>query len=135
LKPIRGIKIETIALNHHDGCVGYRVNYKGRSFCYMTDTAHVPGVVDAPLLDFIKGTDLMIYDATYSDKEFPQFASFGHSTWEEGIRLSQEAGVKRYCMFHHRPSRTDKALDKIQAAAKKRFKRSVVAHEGLVIKL
>ena len=135
LKPGKGIKVETIALNHHDGCVGYRVNYKGRSFCFITDTSHVPDMLDAPLVEFVRGADLMIYDATYTDKEFPIFASFGHSTWEEGIRICQAADVKRYCIFHHRPSRTDKAIDKILEKAKKRFKRSYAAYEGLVIKL
>src|SRR3970282_1561421 len=30
-------------LNHPDGAVGYRVEYGGRSVCYVTDTEHVPG--------------------------------------------------------------------------------------------
>jgi len=135
LSPIDGVEIETIALNHHDGCIGYRVNFDGRSVCFITDTSHIEGHPDTDLIEFVRDTDLMIYDATYTDKEFPQFANFGHSTWEEGIRISKAANVKRYCTFHHRPSRTDKALDKILKSAKKAFKKSEVAREGLVIKL
>ncbi len=135
LKPVRGVKIDTISLNHHDGCVGYRINFDGRSLCLISDTTHIPGVVDHELIDFVSGTDLMIYDATYTDREFPKFWNFGHSTWEEGVRISKAGNVKRYCIFHHRPSRNDRALDKIGERAKRAFKNSYVASEGLVIKL
>ena len=135
LKPYKDVSVETISLNHHDGCVGYRVNFDGRAFCFITDTAHVAGHPDEKLIEFVRNADLMIYDATYTDKEFEAFANFGHSTWEEGIRICEAADVQKYCIFHHRPSRTDTALDRIAAAAKKRFKKSEVAREGLVMKL
>ena len=135
LKPCSGVKIKTLELNHPGGCVGYRIEYKGRALCYITDYAHTPGEIDQPLRDFVRNADMMIYDASYTDREFPDFASFGHSTWEEGLRICEDENVSRYCIFHHRPSRTDKALDKILARARKRLKRTYAAYEGLVIKL
>ena len=33
-----GISLSTAALNHPQGAVGYRVNFGGRSVCYITDT-------------------------------------------------------------------------------------------------
>ena len=135
LKPLSGVVIRTLSLNHHDGCVGYRVEFDGKSFCYITDTTHIPGEPDLRIVEFVKGTDLMIYDGTYTDAEFPQFWNFGHSTWEEGLRLGKEAGVKRYCIFHHRPSRKDDAMEAIEAACKKQFRRSWAAREGQVFKL
>ena len=77
----------------------------------------------------------MIYDGTYTDAEFPAFWNFGHSTWEEGARISKVAGVKRYCVFPHRPSRSDNQLDKIAAQCKKKFPRSWIGREGLRIKV
>ena len=133
LRPVRGITVKTISLNHHDGCIGYRINFDGRSICYITDTTHIPNTPDQALIDFIKDSDLMIYDGTYTDAEFPQFWNFGHSTWEEGARLATIANVKRYCVFHHRPSRDDKALDAIGAECKRMFKRSSIAIEGAKI--
>ena len=135
LEPVPGVRIATLSLNHHNGCVGYRVEYAGRSACYITDTTHVPGEPDQGIIDMCRDTDLMIYDGTYTDAEFPQFANFGHSTWEEGLRLAQTAGARRYCIFHHRPSRSDRALDRIQEKARARLKRSWVAAEGLMIRL
>lgn len=135
LKPAPGIRIETISLDHHDRCVGYRVNFAGRSFCYITDTTHDPDKLDEGIIRLCEGTDLMVYDGTYTDEEFPYFANFGHSTWEEGVRLAKAANVKRYCIFHHRPSRTDKALHEIEDDCRKMMRRSWVAREGLTFKL
>lgn len=135
LDGVSNVRITTIELNHHDGCVGYRVDYAGRSFCYITDTAHVPGIIDAELVTFVSGADLMIYDAMYTDAEFPHFADFGHSTWEEGIRICQAARIPRYCTFHHRPSRTDAVLDQIEDQARALMPGAFVGREGLVIDL
>ena len=135
LTPARGIVIKTLPLNHHGGCIGYRVEYDGRSICYITDTTHVVGEPDQGLVDFIKDADLVIYDATYTDEEFPRFWNFGHSTWEEGVRLCKAAGVKRYCLFHHRPSRNDKALDQIADECKQLFNNSWIGQEGLTIEV
>ncbi len=135
LKPVKGVTIETFSLNHHDECIGYRVNFNGRSICYITDTTHIADEPDEKLIEFVRGADLMIYDGTYTDAEFPQFSNYGHSTWQEGVRISKAAKVKRYCIFHHRPSRDDAALDVIAAHCKKQFNRSWAAREGLVIKV
>jgi len=46
LRPADGVAVRTATLNHPDGATGYRVEYGGRSVCYLTDTEHVSG---APL--------------------------------------------------------------------------------------
>ena len=135
LRPVPGAKVSTLPLNHHDECVGYRVDFNGRSVCYITDTTHILNEHDMRIVDFIKDTDLMIYDGTYTDAEFPTFWNFGHSTWEEGQRLAKMAGAKRYCIFHHRPSRKDADMDKIEAQCRKGFRRSWAAREGQKITL
>lgn len=135
LTPIEGVEIRTMSLDHHDGCVGYRIEFDGRSICYITDTTHIPDQPNQEIIEFIRDSDLMVYDGTYTDAEFPKFWNFGHSTWQEGARLAIAAGVKRYCIFHHRPSRTDTAMDKISADCKKMFRSSWMAREGLKIKV
>ena len=135
LKPIPDVVIKTLPLNHHDNCVGYRVEFDNRSICYITDITHIIGEPDQGIIDFVNGTDLMIYDGTYTDEEFPMFWNFGHSTWEEGVRLCKAAGVKRYCVFHHRPSRSDDELDRIADECRQVFKRSWFGYEGLIIRV
>ncbi len=130
-----GIKLRTAPLNHPGGAVGYRVDFDGRSACYVTDTEHVPGKPDTAILDLIRDADLVIYDATYTDAEFARFKGWGHSTWEEGLRLCEAAGARRLVAFHHDPDHDDATLDGIQAAMTERRPGSVVAQEGMVITL
>ena len=107
----------------------------GRSACYVTDTEHVPGDPDRAVLDLIAGADLVIYDATYTDEEFERFHGWGHSTWQEGVRLCEAAGAEQLVAFHHDPDHDDEALDRIGAALEQRRAGSLVAREGLVITL
>lgn len=131
LTPHEGIVITTQRLNHPNGCVGYRVNYRGNSACYLTDTEHIPGRSDERLVKFLEGADMMIYDCMYTDAEFEHFRGYGHSTWEEGVRLCEAAGVKRLVIFHHRPGRDDEDLQELEAAAQSRFAGAIVARSGL----
>ncbi len=135
LRPTKGVVVKTIGLNHHDECIGFRVNYDGRAICYITDTTHIPDKPNEELIAFIRNADLMVYDSTYTDAEFPQFSDFGHSTWQEGVRLCKAGNVARFSIFHHRPSRTDQAMDQIVSECKKQFRRTWGAREGLVIKV
>jgi phosphoribosyl 1,2-cyclic phosphodiesterase len=133
LFPRDGIAVRTAPLNHPDNATGYRVEYGGRAVCYVTDTGHVPGQPDANVLGLIEGADIVIYDSTFTDEEHPRFATWGHSTWQEGVRLCRAAGVKRLAIFHHDPGRDDDALDAIAGEAASAFPGAVVARTGLVL--
>jgi phosphoribosyl 1,2-cyclic phosphodiesterase len=131
LTPKPGIRIRTARLRHPGGVVGYRVEHAGRAVCYITDTEHIPGSPDSTVLDLIAGADIVIYDAMYTDAEFNQFRGFGHSTWEEGVRLCEAAGAKRLVLFHHQITRDDDALRALEADAKARFPGAIAARTGL----
>jgi len=128
-----GVTARTAALNHPNGATGYRIESGGRSICYVTDTEHVPGKLDKSVLGLIEGADLVVYDATYTDAEFESKVGWGHSTWQEAVRLSKAAKVKRLALFHHDPSHTDDRMDAIGAEAKEAFGEVVVAAEGMVL--
>ena len=127
------IMIETCLLNHPKGATGYRVNFGGRSVCYVTDTEHKKEGLDENILKLAKDSDLLIYDSTYTEEEYPNFVGWGHSTWQEGLRLSKEAGVKNYAIFHHDPAHDDDFMDKVDLKAKNEFVRAFVAKEGMEI--
>ncbi len=133
LVPRPGVKLRTTALNHPQGATGYRVEYDGRSMCYLTDTEHVPGAPDQNILALIGGADIVIYDSTYTDEEFPAHVNWGHSTWEEGIRLCDAAGVKTFVVFHHDPDHDDAFMDGIAADVERARPGSVVAREGMTL--
>ncbi len=128
-----GITIRTAPLNHPGGAVGYRFEYRGRSICYVTDTEHVPGKPDQNILGLIRGASAVIYDAAYTDADFPEYVGYGHSTWEEGVRLCEAAGAERLVAFHHRPDGADDLLANAEAALVKKRPGSLFAREGLVL--
>lgn len=130
-----GITARTMALNHPDGATAYRLEFDGASLCYVTDTEHVPGSPDLGIRRFIEGADLVIYDSTYSDDEFAAKAGWGHSTWQEGIRLCQSAGVKQLAIFHHDPDHDDEVMARIERAAAEAWSGALVAREGMEVAL
>lgn len=131
LTPWPGLRVGTARLRHPGGAIGYRLESESGAVAYVTDTEHDPAAPDADVLRLAKGADVLIYDATYTDQEFPARKGWGHSTWQEGVRLADAAGAKRLVLFHHAPSRTDAELDGIEAAAAALRPGTVAAREGM----
>jgi phosphoribosyl 1,2-cyclic phosphodiesterase len=134
LSPGPGITIRTVPLNHPNRATGYRIEFGGRSICYVTDTEHVPGKPDRNVIDLVRETDIFIYDSTYTDEEFPRFVTWGHSTWQEGIRLADAAAARTLVIFHHDPTHDDAIMDGIAAAAGQARPGTLVAREGLILR-
>jgi len=130
-----GIKVTTTGLNHPNGATGYRIEHAGKSFCYVTDTEHVVGKPDQNILALIEGADLVVYDSTYTDSELPAHVGWGHSTWQEGVRLAQMANVKKLAIFHHDPDHDDRFMTKVEKSAQKIWKGAFAAREGKLVKL
>ncbi len=133
LRPGPGITIKTAPLNHPNGATGYRIEYDGRSICYLTDTEHVEGALDQTILGLIEGADMVIYDSMYTPDEYVLRKGWGHSTWVEGRKLCDAAGVKTFIIFHHDPDHDDDFMDKIAAEAALVRPGTIVAYEGLVL--
>ena len=129
------IQIRTMPLNHPFGATGYRVEYKGKSMCYVTDTEHVPGKPDENVLALIEGADLVIYDSTYTDDEFPSKVGWGHSTWQEGVRLARAADAKMLAIFHHDPDHEDGFMEQLEAESRSVWPGAIVARENMRINL
>jgi len=126
-------------LNHPGGCMGYRIEYKGKSFVYATDTEHF-SCIDKSLFNLVKDCDVMLYDANYTEDEYSGKVGFpktgwGHSTWKAGVALAKAANVKKLIIFHHDPDHDDKFIDKIEADARKEFPESYAAYEGMELTL
>lgn len=130
-----GIKVTTGMLNHPGGAVGYRLECGGRSVAFLTDTEHRPGELDPAVLSLARGADLMIYDCTYTDDEFPNYAGWGHSTWQQGVRLAEAGGAKKLAIFHHDPDHDDAFMDGVAAAARQMRESAFVARDGLELRI
>ncbi len=127
----RGIEVRTCALNHPNNATGYRIEFGGRSVCYITDTEHFPDRIDHTILNIIDGADVVIYDATYTDEEYPQHVGWGHSTWQEAVKLADAGRIKELILFHHEPEHVDGFMEMIEKEAAKRFERVQAARESM----
>lgn len=130
-----GLDITTAALNHPDGATGYRINWHGHSICYITDTEHFPDRVDNRIVELVRDTDLMVYDATFCPATYPRHQGWGHSTWQAAIAIAQQANVKRVALFHHDPDSDDAALTQREQEAQAAFPNLFAAREGMTVKI
>lgn len=124
-------------LNHPGGVLAFRICSGGRSVVYATDTEHY-ACVDPVLLSLARGADVLVYDAQYTPEEYRGEAGmprvgWGHSTFEAGVRVAEQAGVGQLVLFHHDPGREDAAVAEIEARARRLFRNTVAARESLVI--
>ena len=115
---VDGIVIKTKLLNHPGQCLGYRVEYKQRSVCYVTDNElYLPDhpnynrhYVDG-LIQFVKGADILVTDTCYTDEDYPSKVGWGHSGLSQVIEVAHDAGVEALHLFHHDPDQSDDDID------------------------
>lgn len=133
------VTIETAPLNHPGEAVGYRVNWQGLSAAYITDTEHFSGRLDENVLHLCRHADVMIIDATYTDEEYYDEKlskiGWGHSTWQEAVKVARAAKVKQLVLFHYDPAHNDDFLDQIGERASLAFANPILAREGLCLEL
>lgn len=137
------LQIQTILLNHPGYCLGYRVQYQDKSFCYVTDNELF--LEDSPryqqadvdrLLAFLQDAQVLIIDSTYSDEEYMKKIGWGHSCISRVVDIADQANVKLLCLYHHDPDQFDRDIDLKLKHAKQLLKsrrsktRCIAPHEG-----
>ena len=85
-------------------------------------------------LALASGVDALVHDAQLLPEELAAEASFGHAAADYAVGLAREAGACGVVLFHHKPSRSDDALDEL-AARLGRDGHVTVASESLVLNL
>ncbi|MDR2482003.1 MAG: MBL fold metallo-hydrolase [Treponema sp.] len=134
----QGLRVTSKYLNHPVLCLGYRIEYEGKSIVTAFDTEPfynlfptdpaAPGYDEEAALDgaaavleaqqkllrFFQGADALICDSQYTDEEYRSKRGWGHSTYEQAAVAAREAGVKKLICFHHDPARTDTQLAQLE---------------------
>ncbi|MBP9752868.1 MAG: MBL fold metallo-hydrolase [Proteobacteria bacterium] len=130
------IVINTFALNHPNGSVGYRVNYKNKSVCYITDHEHTPEqTLNTDFVNFLKDTDLMIYDSAYCDDVYPKHKGWGHSTWQEAQKLGLKAKAKCVGIYHHDLANNDDIMKSIERETLNSVPKMIVCKQNQKIEI
>jgi diguanylate cyclase (GGDEF)-like protein len=124
---VGSVLVETQYLNHTAPTIAYRMSSSGTTLAYVTDhepfaytnsTFHHPG--DQHHVAFLRGVDVVIHDAQYSDAEYATRLGWGHSPIEYATDVALAAGVRRLALFHHDPTHDDATMERLEAAARAR---------------
>jgi len=117
-----GFSGQACEIPHKGGrTLGYRVS-DGRSVAaYVTDhcpTALGPGPdgwgeYHAAAVELAAGADVLVHAAQLLAEEVAAEAAFGHAAADYAVALAKRAGARQVVLFHHRPDRTDDALDQL----------------------
>jgi phosphoribosyl 1,2-cyclic phosphodiesterase len=122
---IQGAQVSSFPLHHpHPGpdspTVGYRIELDSRTLVYATDNeAGASEEHDAQLIEAVRGADVLIHDAHFTPEEYPSRKGWGHSSFEEAVRVASEAGVSVLVLFHHEPDHDDEQMELILERARK----------------
>jgi CheY-like chemotaxis protein/phosphoribosyl 1,2-cyclic phosphodiesterase len=131
---VDAVRVTTRYLNHPAPALGYRLETDGVTVVYATDhephSRHHPDAhgeaarvhrEDERHIEFLAGADLLIHDSTYTLEEYPAKLSWGHTPAEWAVDFAVAARARRLALFHHEPSRTDRALDALLARCRQRL--------------
>ena len=129
------VEIVSRYLNHPQGCLGFRIEAETGVFVYATDHEQGNPDLDASIRKLAEGADLLVYDGQYTPAEYQSRLGWGHSTWEEGIQIARDAGVKELVLFHHDPDHSDLFLDKMLLEARACFPLVHAAMEGTTVSI
>ena len=155
------VRVRAALVNHPGICVGYRLFTSAGSIAFLPD--HEPydmrlhsargDVVRSPemrkraeeeralLVEFLKGSDLLILDAQYTEREYESRIGWGHGSLASAVTLAHDAHARTLVLFHHDPNHDDTKIDKMLEAARELAHKTrptleiIAAREGVELTL
>jgi phosphoribosyl 1,2-cyclic phosphodiesterase/CheY-like chemotaxis protein len=133
------VRVRSRFLNHPGICAGYRLYTKEGSIAFLPDNepfeplklklaerdgvhaerARAQAAVQrSKLVEFLKGTDILILDAQYTDEKYQEHIGWGHGALSRVVSLALEARAKKLFLFHHDPSHDDRQIDEMLERAR-----------------
>jgi ribonuclease BN (tRNA processing enzyme) len=116
-----GYEVRAFEVRHPGGALGYRFAESegaAAALVYISDNELGSGATydtrpgwRGELVEFVRGTRVLVHDTTYTAEEYEQHRGWGHSTYDEAIDLALDADVATLVLFHHKPERTDDEVD------------------------
>lgn len=127
---VHDAQIEAGALNHPQGCLGFRIETDRGIVVYATDNEPGDPEGDAVVRHLAREADVLIHDAQFSPAMLAQRRGWGHCSWLEATRVAREAKVKALFLFHHDPDADDSRVDSFVRLARKEWPDTWAASEG-----
>jgi phosphoribosyl 1,2-cyclic phosphodiesterase len=126
---VDGFEIDALPLNHPGGSLAYRIKGTKGDLVYATDHEFGNPAIDEPFAAFAKGASGIVLDAHFTPEELPEHRGWGHSDWRQCAEFAATNGIGRLYLFHHKPGRSDHALEMIRGEARKVFAATDTASE------
>jgi len=127
--------IESQVHQHPNGAFSYKVLSNDKTISYITDCEHMLGNINENLINFAKNSDLLIHDAHFAKEDLSNHKGWGHSSWDQAVSMAQKSKSKQLALYHYSPDYNDTKINSIESDAKKIFKQTIAAKQGLVIYL
>lgn len=135
---LNGTVIHTAYVNHPGSALGYSFSCDNVKIVYISDNELVPrqwkGEKGKPfpyevdrreeVAHFVRGADLLIHDTQYTTKDYEERVGWGHSSWEETLRLAMENQVKTLAFYHFDPNYSDHLVDQMMTQCWGKVRRS-----------
>jgi phosphoribosyl 1,2-cyclic phosphodiesterase/CheY-like chemotaxis protein len=130
------VKVQARFVNHPGICVGYRLATTNGTIAYFPDNEPYEVLkltqrrsdsdearafaADArsKLVEFLRGTDILIIDAQYTDEEYAAKIGWGHGSLSSAVSLAIDAEIRKLFLFHHDPNHDDKMVENMVEAAR-----------------
>ena len=112
---------------HHPAVtLAFKISTATQSFGYVSDNEFLFGYTGAPqeidagnplvlphrrLVEFLRGVDVLVAEAQYTNEEYRKKVGWGHSSVSNACLLAKLAGVSHWMVTHHDPQHDDDYLD------------------------
>lgn len=119
---IGGMKVYWEFTHHPGATLGYKIETRGRSVCYVTDNEFLKGYFGHPsaaeadeeltapyskIIKFVTGSDLLFAEAQYTNEEYKTKIGWGHSSVSNACILAKLARIRDWVVIHHDPQHDD----------------------------
>jgi phosphoribosyl 1,2-cyclic phosphodiesterase len=137
------VQVRARFVNHPGVCAGYRLFTSAGSIAFLPDhepyrflhsakannlspeeAKKVAEKERVGLVEFLRGSDILILDAQYTDAEYESHVGWGHGSISSAVSLALDAEVGKLLLFHHAPSHDDTILDSILNDARRLIRES-----------
>jgi len=115
--------IESLPLVHINPSIGFRLTTGSKRLAYVTDTRKCENAVE-----LARGVDLLIHEATYSEKNV---IGNSHSTGKAAGEVAREAGAKKLMLIHTDAECNEKCTAEILEEARGEFSDCERAVDGM----
>ena len=138
------LDIHATFVNHPGVCAGYRIFTSSGSVAFLPDhepyafflhaargkqlsptqARQIAADQHGALVQFLRGSEVLILDSQYTDQEYQTHIGWGHGSISSAVSLALEAEVQTLLLFHHDPSHDDEMLDAMVESARQLATRS-----------